>query len=360
MDEPTVQAPAAAQETPPTPAPAAEPASEPTPVETPAAVPAKEPSKALSPTEAYEARVRAARAEQPKAAPKEAVAEVTPPETPAEVVPEPEVAPPAAPTEPEREKILPNRIATSQFNDTEKAAIALLRELRQDDPNATLKDAYVIVEQRQAEAKATEPEPTPDPVEQAEASLSELRAKRRELAQSGTLYEADLDNLNVEIENEIQKLAELKAERRIEGKKAAEEQNAAVNSVFEQSKARAIEAFPDLGDENSAHSAAVRAYIEEIRAPGHPNAALLEAVDAPYIVAMLTAKTLPKATAQPAPAKPTPVPQPKPKIQPASGAQPATPQPTQKPANWDKMSFDERYAYNVKSRRATAGVALGL
>ncbi|MCG3768883.1 MAG: hypothetical protein JW394_1004 [Nitrospira sp.] len=355
MDEPTEQAPAAAPETPPTPAPAPEPVVTAAVAEaTPPPPPATEPAPALSPTEQYQARVKARQTE----APKPAATEVAPVQEPPK---EAEVEPAVVPAEPAKEKILPNRITSSQFNQTEQEAIALLREMRHTDKDATLKDAYIIVEQRQEAAKANQPEPTADPVEQIEASLSDLRAKRRELATNGSLYETDLDDINVQIENQIQELAELKAERRIEGKSAARAQSEAINNTFEQSKAKALASYPTLADETSEHSAATRAYIAELRTPGHPNAALLEAVDAPMLIAMLTAPQTPKATQQPAKpaAAPPAAPQPK-KIQTASAATPATPQPTQQPANWESMSPDEQYRFRVATKRKSGGVALGI
>lgn len=382
MDEPNEQAQAAAPETP-----VATEQPQPEVVIAKVETPTQEPSKALSPTERYLQRKQQPKQEAPKT---EAVAqpEVTiETEAPAETVDEagnPETVDKEQ-TKPKEDKILPNRINTSQFNQTEQEAIALLRELRKDDEKATLKDAYVIVEQRQAEAKASAPkqesEPAEDPVAAIEAELSELRAKRREYAKEGKLYEEELDEVNVQIEDKIRILSKAEAKRDIAQERAAEAESAKVTTAFEKSKAEAIKVYPDLSDTTSDLGKEVSAFISELQTKGNPNASLLEAADAPMVVAQIAATRLaakmesqqgipfndalqsllakPEVKKQaPAAAQP-PKGQAKPKIQPASGAtQASPPPPKQNPPGWDRMSPTQKLQHRYKERGSNRGVGI--
>lgn len=339
MDEPTAQAPVAAPETPaePTPAPAPEPiAPAPTTV-----------IKERSYEQELQARIAAKQAK--AAAPAEPVATAPVELAPAEPVTEPVATEPQAETP---AKILPGRISTSQFSDMEKEAIAHLREMRQTDPEASIKDAYVIIEKRHEAARAAQAaqqaeSEAADPLAELRQELADVDAELDKAGESETLFgkeQVKLVRLRSDLAAKLAK-AEAKAEaaQELEQRESNKSENAKIATTFEKSKAEAIALYPDLADENSALGAHARAYLEEIG----PDSPIRQQPDAPMIVGQqaalrrarelaveksisigealqsLGAKPVAKTAAPAAPAAP----QPAKKITPATGAAPNVPVP---------------------------------
>ena len=82
-------------------------------------------------------------------------------------------------------RILPNRISTVQFNDVEKEAIALRRELKESGDDVSLKEAIEIVEHRRAQKPAVEQQQEQHQETQTQETdaLGALTTKRAELMQ---------------------------------------------------------------------------------------------------------------------------------------------------------------------------------
>lgn len=339
--------------------------------------PAPDTKNPTSPTERYKAAIAAK-----KAAPVEAKVETD--EQPSEVkVDDTETG--------KEDKILPNRINTSQFSETEKEAIALLRELKKEDPNANLKDAYVIIEQRKATEtqpeqvaeEAAPAEPNFTRLAEIEASLPELQAEYDTLTEEienveddGELYnKAHAKKLSraLKIQSEISKLSKEGAELSEQLKQFTETQNAKANAVWEQAREVAIQEYPSLGIKGSELQKLANALVEEYSDPNHPNHAVLKSKDSLVIVADTAARQHAREVsektgkpylevlnglrvqAQTTETKPEPkaekpkVPQPK-KITPVGGNNTATPQPKQLPAGWENWSPTQQYAHRMKEK----------
>lgn len=346
----------------------------------------QQPVTEQSPTELYEAR-RAAKA-QPK---QEAPAEPEPEQKPEEGTEATEQQPETEEPEPDKkEKILPNRISTNQFNETEQEAIALLRELKKEQPDATIKDAYEIVERRQKEAKASEPEPEPevDPTDAIVTKLKELKEQRRKMAEDGKLYETDLDELNDQIETLNGELSEIRAERkileRLNRQREEEVEHSKRKAAFDEARDKAVQMFPDLGDKDSVLYRAATDYIKELQDSEHPNHAMLAMPNGPILIAQHVAAQVATEMADesdgkisfrdafdsllPKPNKPAGQPKgaeppkqaPVKKVTPASGAAVASPPTVQLPKNWDTMSPTDKLMWKRGARQPMPRMVLSV
>lgn len=378
MDEPNEQAQAAAPETP-----VATEQPQPEVVIAKVETPAQEPSKALSPTERYLQRKQQPKQETPKT---EAVAQP-------EVTIEPE-----APAETVDEAGNPETVDKEQLDDddgskppaknyrlhTEDPQRAAFYRLCKQNPDANPVDLAkiagykvpVVVEEKAAEEVAPA-EPVRDPIAELKERLAEVDKQLDEEGDKETLFNKEHVRLIRERSELVSKLD--KAEQKRDA--AQEAESAKVTTAFEKSKAEAIKVYPDLSDTNSDLGREVSAFISELQTNGNPNSALLDAADAPMVVAQMAATRLAAKMASqqgipfndalqsllakqevkkqaPAAAQPPKV-QAKPKIQPASGAtQASPPPPKQNPPGWDRMSPTQKLQYRYKERGSNRSVGI--
>ena len=287
-------------------------------------------------------------------APVEAVPPSTPtPEQPAASTAD-ETARPEIPAEPKVEsepedRLLPGRISTKQFNPMEQEAIALLREMRKEDPKANIADAYHLVEKRQAEIAATAPAPSVDPVENLNDQVAEIDEKLEQMAEEETLFGPEQAKL---VQQRSDLAAKLAVER-LKQEQAIERQNTQTEDAFSQSKAQAVQKYPSLAINEdmpiSQLAAETQALVRQLQNPNHPKHSLLSEPHGPIVVADMAATALAtklaklnkttvdaelsalKGSPKPQPAAPAaPAP---PKITPTSGAlspAPTPPAPTLK------------------------------
>ncbi len=237
-------------------------------------------------------------------------------------------------TAPETKKKFPNRIATAQFSDTEKEALALRKSAKDAGEEVpSLREALEIVEARHEEKPKAKPAQRID-TDPIRAKLAELHAKRVE-----TLKSLGLDEVvNIEAEQ-----AELNAQ--LDQARAEQQaQRDSLKPALEQSRDEALAVFPSAAQQDTPLGKEINALVSEMRKNGHPD---LSEPDAPMLVAQKAAARLATkqakeqgipvsqafaalmagktpATAATTPAKTEPA---KPKITPASGAA-ATPPPT--------------------------------
>lgn len=365
MEETTAQVQDAAQETP----------------QAPVAEPEKvEQQQAQNVEDAYLAARARAKAGVRTAEPEAKVPEPKPAEAAApKTVKEPDKEP-----EPKPERILPHRIPVRQFNEIEQEAIVLLRDLRKEDENVTLKDAYILVEKRHEEARKAhvEPEPQVDPLADLRKQVADLDAKLDEAGENEGLFGKEQVKLVRDRADLAAKLAKAEAKLELRQETAQvsqqERENAVILTAFEKSKAEAIQIYPDLGDDSTELGREANAYIEELKQPGNPDAAILEMKNAPALVAREAVERLarrvaeekgisvteaitglmakPLAKAAPPAAKMAP------KITPASGAATSSPAPAKpKFTDWHngeavEKRFQQRRA-ELKAQRQRSGFA---
>lgn len=141
-------------------------------------------------------------------------------------------------------------------------------------------------------------------VQSAETKLAELRQRRSEMAAEGTLYGDELDSINRQIEDEIQSLAEHKADlkhiqRETEQTEAQRQQAEHQRAVKDRSdaKAEALKQYPTAGDESLPLGREVKALVQELNQPGNPDASILTAKNAATIVCERAAVRLAQRTA---------------------------------------------------------------
>lgn len=280
--------------------------------------------------------------------PKEPAAEPVQ-EQPAVIEDQPKTEPVATTTDPEKEKILPNRINTAQFDAVEQEAIALGKQLKDAGHEVPpLKERIEIVELRkareaqadQAARQAAAQPPQPSEVDKLTTELEEVEAVIRKATEEEAPF-------NAELSQAVAKQATLTA--KLELAKAQEQQAQAAsdiefNRVRTESKQEAETLYPDAAQPNSELGRAVQAEIAALKVPGHPDHDTLFAANAPLLVTQRAATSLAKAHAKAqgitvpeamarlmgqAPAAPAakPVQPTTRKVQPASGAATEAPKP---------------------------------
>lgn len=245
--------------------------------------------------------------------------------TPAEPAPTEPVAPeeppagstppvePGAPGEPLDVDAFPGRISTKQFDPEAKRAMALQRSLNNGkqpgEPGfVSLAQALAQVQAADNPAPASEPAGVPQPtqletltqtLQSTETKLAELRQQRAERAKEGELYGEELDALNNQIEDAIQELAEVKAEKKLAEREESQTQAQREHAEWtkqvqkrEEAKGRALELYPSAADEKTPLGQEVKRYVAELKKPGHADASILTAENAAIVVAERAAMTV--------------------------------------------------------------------
>lgn len=189
-----------------------------------------------------------------------------PPATPTPEPPQPPATPPPADGEPD--KILPNRIPTAQFTEDEQRAIAMLRDMRATDPAATLKDAYALIEARNA---TPTPPPTPPPAPEPSV-LETLTAEKAAL--DAEMQAAEDEGLRI-TQAQVTRASELAAklaveQEREETRKFIAQQNETdakrkLVSDIEASKLEVLQDYPSAADPESPLGKEVAAVIAEMK-----------------------------------------------------------------------------------------------
>ena len=240
----------------------------------------------------------AAKTETPS--PVEAVSLSTPtPEQPA-ALPAEEQAQPEIPAEPKvesepEERILPNRIATKQWDRMTQEAIALLPKLQKENAKTTIADAYFLVEKRHAEIAANEPPPpapSVDPVRNLSDQVAEIDENLERMAEEETLFGPEQAKL---VQQRSDLAAKLAVER-LKQEQAIERQNTQTEDAFAQSKTKAVQKYPSLAINEdmpiSQLAAETQALVRQLQNPNHPKHSLLSEPQGPIEVADMAATTL--------------------------------------------------------------------
>lgn len=215
--------------------------------------------------------------------------------------PEPQAGETTPPADPKSDRILPNRVSTAQFSDTEQQAIALGKALKDAGETVpSLKERIEIVEARQ-QKQAPVATPAPEPEPQHDTVLTELDEKlklaterRKELAKS--LGTEELEEAKDEIEQLRQQKAAVESQKAAvesqQAKAAAEKQDA-----FATERSNSIKAakgqFPSSTDPKSELAQAIAARIESI-AKDPARSVLLSDPKAPEVIAAEAAMQLAK------------------------------------------------------------------
>ncbi len=204
----------------------------------------------------------AATAEAPAGEPPQVITEAATPETPAVE---------AEPKTPES-KVLPNRISTGQFSGIEKEAIAYRHALKNEHgEEISLKEAIGIIEDRHRQANEVAAQhvrdnpPPPDPVDALTSEVAELEAKLEAVEDNG-LVTTEFKQLQ---RDHAKKTAQLEVAK-LRQEQKQNEHAASFESIREQSRARAIQAFPDAANEGSLLNTALRAEIAARGNESHP------------------------------------------------------------------------------------------
>lgn len=208
--------------------------------------------------------------------------------------PEPQAGETTPPADPKSDRILPNRVSTAQFSDTEQQAIALGKALKDAGETVpSLKERIEIVEarqQKQAPVATPDPEPEPqhgDALTELDEKLKLATERRKELAKS--LGTEELEEAKDEIEQLRQQKAAIESQQ---AKAAAEKQD-----VFATERSNSIKAakgqFPSSTDPKSELAQAIAARIESI-AKDPARSVLLSDPKAPEVIAAEAAMQLAK------------------------------------------------------------------
>ena len=208
--------------------------------------------------------------------------------------PETEAVPAATATEPKPDRILPNRVSTAQFSDTEQQAIALGKALKDAGETVpSLKERIEIVEARQ-QNQASVATPDPDPEPQPDTALTELDEKlnaamdrRKELAKALGTEELE------EAKDEIEQLRQQKAAAESRKAQAAATKADAFATDRSESIRAAKGQFPSSTDPKSELAQAIAARIESI-AKDPDRSVLLSDPKAPEVIAAEAAMQLAK------------------------------------------------------------------
>lgn len=227
--------------------------------------------------------------------------EVVPP-VEAEVIPPVEQVPPVVPPV-EPEKLLPNRINTSQFDDREQEAIALKHDLEKEGEKISLKEACERIEAKYGPRPAAEvTPPIPAPV----VEPAHIVAARAELAAlSQQIKDTARDELNRdEIEDlrmvYVEKLADLKSELKISKLKdelSADQLAQAVRTkqitARDASKEATLKEYPTANDDDSLLGAEItKQYLAIQSDTKHPDRARSGADDFPAYLTEKAAKAV--------------------------------------------------------------------
>ena len=262
------------------------------------------------------------------------VPEPTPePEAPVADAPTDEPAAEPEPTPEPTARVLPNRISTQQFSETEQEAIALgkaLKEAGEDVPS--LKERIEIVEGRnkakaQAEAMPPPPPKPPEPsaVDTLTAELAELDAK---LAEAGEKESPLTPELVETIGKRSTVAADLAlAKERQANVEAAARQGFEAQRAAADAKAKAL--FPSLSDKSSELRLRVNKEIAARQNPAHPDHESLFVAKSPLIITQDVATALAEELAE---ANGTSVAEELAALMPKPAARTAAPAATPKPA----------------------------
>ena len=192
-------------------------------------------------------------------------------------------------------RILPNRISTVQFNDVEKEAIALRRELKESGDDVSLKEAIEIVEHRRAQKPAVEQQQEQHQETQTQETdaLGALTTKRAELMQQRRQvaevdpFDPALVDLDTQLEAVRDDIAETRAFNKLQQQQQQEQAARGKEKVInarEDIKQQALSVYPSAGDDKSPLGREVAKVIAEMSDPSHPDHAVLFATKAPKLV----------------------------------------------------------------------------
>jgi len=191
-------------------------------------------------------------------------------------------------------RILPNRISTHQFAADEQEAIALLKELKEVDPNARLKDALDMIDRRKAATPAPDAQNQDrETKSQEKDALGELTSQRAELMQQRRQvaevdpFDPALADLDEQLEAVRDEIAETRAINKLQQQQQQEQDAKGKERVInarEEVKQAALAIYPSADDQNTPLGREVVKVIAEWRDPANPNHALLYGVKAPRLV----------------------------------------------------------------------------
>lgn len=221
----------------------------------------------------------------------------------------------------ENEPAAQTRFRLKAKNQVEATALYL----RKQNPDWSLEDCLAKAKQALGVTDKKDDAPvdevddgTPKTVAEARQKLAQLRADKK------AAYEAlELDKVG-EIDEQIENLRDLMPDLHERERNADVAQQQEFESTVENSKAKAVQFYPDVTDSNSAlvkKMAEIDAALKETDNP------LFSSPDKPWKLTVMAANELgiaPKASQKPA-AKPAPKPATRRPVQPASGAARSTP-----------------------------------
>jgi len=248
---------------------------------------------------------------------------------------EPKAEPPPTPPQDapeEEEELKPKsfRPRLDMFSEVEKEAVALRKELAQRGVDLSLKECLERVEAKYQGGETPEGAKPPGPtLDELRKQVADLRMERKAaMAESEFSKVAELDDRIESLRDEMEAARMLEREAQTRDAAQREEAHRGQIAAIEASKERALKAFPDLADPNTAITSKWQEVFERLSAAGDP---IVTSPNAPEMVALLAAAELGKlpATATPA-APPAPAPAPavaapvaapptRPTIQPAPG-----------------------------------------
>jgi hypothetical protein len=191
-----------------------------------------------------------------------------------------------------RERLLPHRISTAQFDHREQEAIALKHALGKQGEQISLGEACARVAAKYADGGSPAPSSFPSPArdEAEDDARDALTAMQRE----ADALAARIDELDGEVvtpeysrltREHAERLADLKLarfEQRMKAEQVAERERAVRLSAREASKAETLQEYPTANDDASLLGGEIsRIYGELMSDPGHPDRARFLENDGP-------------------------------------------------------------------------------
>jgi len=153
-----------------------------------------------------------------------------------------------------------------------------------------------VADQPPATTPAAAPQPTrldalTTTVQSHEQKLTELRARRAELAREGALYGEDLDSLQNQIDDTVLALAEARAEVKVESRTVEQTEKERERQVYEQAiqartavKEKALQQYPSAGVKDSPLYSEIKRMAAEMNNPAHPDHGILGTTNAAITV----------------------------------------------------------------------------
>lgn len=176
-----------------------------------------------------------------------------------------------------------------------QAALDLYKVYEGTDEPITLAEAEKRVRGGDAPAKTADVV-TPDTakvVSDLEAEVAEIETKIKAAAGDERLYDTDIATLNIEHTKKVQALESAKRDLRDEQRAiqtAADAADAQWKKNAKESRARAVEMFPDVKDKDSALGKAVDERVAEMQDPSHPDHNMLYGASAAEMITIKVAQ----------------------------------------------------------------------